>query len=337
MMMEFWWVFPVAIAFSAIAIASGVSGALVAHHIPGGILKIIFGLVGQPIPDWELLHPVDIETFTDIRIQAHWAARIVGAVGEALVPRVPDDSHTSLTWLEGPAILGGAAVQAGSRAVYAAIHIGRMELLLLDADMNTLQVLTLDQRSVAEAAAWLAGVIDEAGYHEGTGDLPLFTRDIPDHPVGSGGPFSHRSEREYQDLQNWFGNSSRLLTAFSGSLDSSGISPIRCWPHHFDIAALLSLDRDADPEKTRSIGMGMTPGDGSYAVPYFYVTLWPYPDAPDLPDLTEGHWHTEGWVGAVLTAEALTRYTDEEEQSRVAWTFLDEAVSATRRLLQDPA
>ena len=48
----------------------------------------------------------------------------------------------------------------------------------------------------------------------------------------------------------------------------------------------------------------MSPGDESYAQPYFYINPWPHLDASDLPDLPPpGHWHTQGFVGAIATAE----------------------------------
>jgi len=38
--------------------------------------------------------------------------------------------------------------------------------------------------------------------------------------------------------------------------------------------------------------------------PYFYINPWPHLDPADLPALPEpGHWHTEGFVGAVATAD----------------------------------
>ena len=89
-------------------------------------------------------------------------------------------------------------------------------------------------------------------------------------------------------------------------------SPVRCWPHHFDIATLISLDAGGG-EETRSVGVGMTPGDGGYAQPYFYVTPWPYPGATSLPPLREpAFWHTEGWAGAVIEGTALIETEDAE-------------------------
>ncbi len=249
-------------------------------------------MMDPSVPGWSKLSQIDPESFKEARIQAHWAARIVGAVGEALVPARSDDSHTSLNWVDGPELLAGVAFQAGLQPIHAAVDIGSMEQLLLTADRQILQKQSLENLSIAEACRWYSEVIREAGYHEGIGELPLFTRDIPDHPLGSGGRFAFQPGHEYAELRKWFGDSHRILTAFSEQLDAPGISPIRCWPHHFDIALLWTLDQDADPEQARSVGMGMTPGDTGYNTPYFYVTMWPYPEDPVLPDLTTGHWHT---------------------------------------------
>lgn len=62
----------------------------------------------------------------------------------------------------------------------------------------------------------------------------------------------------------------------------------------------------------RSVGVGLSPGDSGYPEPYVYVTPWPYPTG-ELPALPWGHWHTEGWTGAVLRGSALVQ---EPESSR---------------------
>ena len=108
---------------------------------------------------------------------------------------------------------------------------------------------------------------------------------------------------------------------------------MRCWPHHFDVASLITLDAGADAEEARTIGVGFSPGDGSYDQPYFYVTPWPYPEADDLPSLAGGaHWHTEGWIGAVLTAERVIS-VPADGQRRAIGQALEGGVAACRMLL----
>jgi hypothetical protein len=77
-----------------------------------------------------------------------------------------------------------------------------------------------------------------------------------------------------------------------------------------------------------------SPGDGSYDQPYFYVTPWPYPSTDALPLLPAGvHWHTEGWTGAVLTAEqVISRPAD--RQRVLVLDALGSAITACRTLLR---
>ena len=71
----------------------------------------------------------------------------------------------------------------------------------------------------------------------------------------------------------------------------------------------------------------MSPGDGSYPQPYFYVSPWPYPEGSALPALASGKWHTEVWVGAVLTGDEILSKTD---QQRFVQDFIQQAIAAVR-------
>jgi hypothetical protein len=79
------------------------------------------------------------------------------------------------------------------------------------------------------------------------------------------------------------------------------------------------------------VGVGLSPGDEAYPHPYVYVNGWPAPSPEDLPELAEpGHWHTSGWVGAVLEAQRVTERSDPIVQSRTMSDYVDGAVSAMR-------
>ena len=93
------------------------------------------------------------------------------------------------------------------------------------------------------------------------------------------------------------------------------------------------LAEAADPERARTLGVGMTPGDAARPEPYLYVTPWPYPESPELPPLPEGGcWHTEGWVGAVLEADRFLAPGSAGEQAARAALFIRSATHACRRL-----
>ena len=65
----------------------------------------------------------------------------------------------------------------------------------------------------------------------------------------------------------------------------------------------------------------MSPGDASYAEPYFYVTVWPYPEKETLTALPVGKWHTDGFIGAILTISDLLASGPHERQGEHVHQF----------------
>ena len=93
----------------------------------------------------------------------------------------------------------------------------------------------------------------------------------------------------------------------------------------------MSALRSANAESARAVGVGLSPGDTSYGQPYFYVNPWPRLDANDLPGLPgPGHWHSEGFVGAILTGTELSAAPDMAE---AAESFVAEAFAIGRAKL----
>src|SRR4051812_46717327 len=46
------------------------------------------------------------ETMNDTRLQLHWAAQAAAGVGRTILPKAPDDSHSSFTWEDGRLMQG---------------------------------------------------------------------------------------------------------------------------------------------------------------------------------------------------------------------------------------
>ncbi|NJK28187.1 MAG: hypothetical protein HC925_06385 [Coleofasciculaceae cyanobacterium SM2_3_26] len=97
------------------------------------------------------------------------------------------------------------------------------------------------------------------------------------------------------------------------SRTESGASPVQIWPHHFDMAVLISLPTP-EGEEARSIGVGLSPGDGTISEPYWYITPYPEPTSDRLTPLPKGTWKMEGWVGALLIATELGDIHDSQNQ-----------------------
>lgn len=210
----------------------------------------------------------------DTRLQLHWAAQAAAGVGRTLSTPQPDDSHTAFTWSHELRAL----VQPHS-----GLRLHDLTLLLLreGAVIDTFQ---LTGRTLDDAFHFYEEHFGRTLQRPGEG--------LPDHPAAHGPPFAP----DVSDLARFdrlYADAARHLEAFRAA--HPGASPVRCWPHHFDIATLVSRGGD------HTIGAGFTPGDAQFPEPYWYVTPWPYPeDRASFPPLSVGFWNMDGWFGAVL-------------------------------------
>jgi hypothetical protein len=226
-----------------------------------------------------------------------WAARAAWA---NLAP-APDDSHTSLSWdAEMAAFLG----QPLGRDVRVGLRVGVYELVFTRKKKT--ETLALGGKPEAEVAGWLDRRLADARLKPVSGvklpyDMPptLFARASEEAP-------------HFATLSLWFAAAADALEELRKKYRRyrPGPGPVRCWPHHFDIAFLIALE-EGPAGKARSIGVGVSPGDGFYAQPYLYVSPYPKPDTENLPALPPGgRWHTKDFFGAVATGTDLLALSD---------------------------
>ncbi len=251
------------------------------------------------------------------RLEVHYAAQLAAAPGKALAEPEDDYGHTALAWEAAEQALAGPELPGGARG---AIRPADLTLLVLGDDGAA--ELPLRGVRLADGLAWIADQV-------GGATLAPVRSDLPHHDVADGAPFGAADPASLAEIAGLFAGTAPLLAATRARAVGTP-SPVRCWPHHFDIAFLDVLDPDLDPEDARSLGYGMTPGDDQYPDPYWYVTPWPYPPPEALADLPHGSWHTEGWVGAVLPAAEVVAAAS---QAGVVARFLAAAGVAAGRAL----
>lgn len=259
------------------------------------------------------------------RLDMHHAAQPVAiAVGRALIPHRDDDSHTTLTWLHdagqwvGEPIPNTPNLRAGLRPTDLVLTLGTV-------DAPAAQHFALIGQRRQDALGWLRNGLGAHGVDPASVVFdPHY--DMPDHPVANGAPWDDVRTAERLELTGYFAAASAVLVDVVDAQSNAPLSPVLTWPHHFDVGALLEHGDDS----SRSIGIGLSPGDGHYDEPYFYVSPYPGPEGIDLP-LPAGHWHeAPRFKGAVLTATELLTADDRDATAR---TFLDAAIAAARTLL----
>ena len=168
--------------------------------------------------------------------------QLLAAFGESFVPHRPDYSHSSAMWSpERRAFLSGETVDGSSLRL--GLQPGQFAYRLFGPGPAQSDPFELRGRTLAEASAWLeAELVSRLGTGGHTFTPP--TPDIPGHRVGRGVPFD-AAPPDLAELERWFHDASLLLEAVSAA--EEGASPVRCWPHHFDIAVLIDLDADSNP------------------------------------------------------------------------------------------
>ena len=261
--------------------------------------------------DWQLTGRILPATLVAARRELHTAVQVVSAVGRALVAPRDDDSHTALAWSDALDGFLGEPLADGSRA---GLIVPSLVLCIVRAGAPD-DAFPLGGRTLSDARDWLAAALDEPAFPA----IP-----VPDFLVAQRPPpIPFVVHAEFAELARYYADAARYLASWSDA-----DSPLRTWPHHFDIAVLRR-----GPHDGQTIGIGMSPGDAECAEPYWYVAPWPRPTADALPPLAAGGtWHTGEWVGALLMASRLTVEAASAQERQVA-AFVESAVAGSRAVL----
>lgn len=260
---------------------------------------------------------------TPHRIQLHYAIQFIAAVGMSLGDSQPDGSQMTLTW--DPELNAFVGLQVPGTSIQIALLPTTLTSLIL-VQHQPVAELSLAGQTMATALAWHRQELAKLGVAN-PDRITLLTYpadDFPAHPLAEGAAFEEGSAAARSDVAYYYALTQPILDRVTATYPEA--SPIRIWPHHFDMATLLTYAGVTEAE-TKYLGVGLSPGDGSYAEPYWYISPYPAPDQAVLPELPiPGVWHTDHWVGAVLTASRLTDRADLE-------SFVSASVAISQLLL----
>ncbi|PZO36657.1 MAG: hypothetical protein DCF19_20845 [Pseudanabaena frigida] len=265
---------------------------------------------------------LDLQQLASTRIQLHYAIQPLAAIANVY----PDPNHRGLGWDEQLGFITHVVIMEKTYTV--ALDPISLTLEFVTDPDTIISSFALSDRALSEAFVWIKELVSELG---GSGDLVVPITyppdDFPDSDLARGATFN--LENISSLFAEYYAAANHILQYIVES--ESMASSVRLWPHHFDIATLISIPAAIDGEE-KTVGVGLSPGDSSYAKPYWYVTPYPYPEnTDDLPVLaSDGIWHKEHWVGAVLTASQFGDPIESEERVK---TFLISAIAACKKLL----
>lgn len=281
---------------------------------------------------WIELGAMSPTELTDARLQLHHAAQLASSPARTLLPEAGDHGHTNLGWLGRRQALAGRDL-SGDRSLRVALDVARLAIVFVDDSGEALdEPLPLHGRTSKDAWSALARTVERHTDRELPPELEPPPYDLPAHPLTSGAAFVREPRAAFAELARWFDNTHGLLASIADR--DEGRPEVRCWPHHFDLATLLTVERGPGGAATKTVGVGLSPGDETRAEPYWYVTPWPYPEDTALPELPgAGYWHTAGFTAAILTGTALVDGAKGDEQRGRVDEFLDGAISAARDVL----
>src|SRR5579883_811980 len=281
---------------------------------------------------WHLIGKIKSQALTESRLQLHYAIQFLAATGAALAEPLPDYSHTSLAWHPGLEVFVGSAIQA-PQPFQVALDPVSLKLILLNQQSETIATLPLPGKTMATGLDWLQQAVSQLGVDgRKIAFLTYPPDDFPDHPLAHGAAFAANQALALSELTDYYANTHPLFQTIMATTEDA--TATRIWPHHFDLATLIMLPgtKNGGP---LTVGVGLSPGDASYHEPYWYVSPYPYPETASLPALNgHGFWHTQHWVGAVLTASRLTDPVSVETQQQQVESFLHAALETSITLLQ---
>ena len=218
---------------------------------------------------------------TTRRAQVHDALQAAASVGRTLASPRPDHSHQSFTWSDVHEAFVQELIDGRFRA-----GLRLRDLTLLLVVDSRVHEFPLRGRTVEEGFRF---------YEERLG------RTIERVPTSSGTLDPDGSE--LAAIARLYAQAAEILERLRAR--KPGASPVRLWPHHFDVAFLVG-----------TIGVGFLAGDDAIDEPYWYVYNTPMP--AELPPLSAGEWFHGSWTGAVLKGNPDTATIEK---------FLDEALS----------
>ncbi|GAB4232398.1 MAG: hypothetical protein Tsb0034_05160 [Ekhidna sp.] len=245
---------------------------------------------------------VKTELLVSTRKALHQAVQLVAAFPRNVLPHDETDESASLIWNSGAMAFESQPYASPLGAIKVGLSVPNFELYIHSYG-EEYSKLGLEGISVNNGLRWLKNELGRLGVEKAEEinlNLPYEIEDYNyDQPLVADIQCLYVLSTMYQLTKDVLDLCVKRWTEAYA---------IRCWPHHFDLATLIPLAKSEKGELTKSMGIGLSPGDDSLTEPYFYINRWPNMKEEELRgiNLKSGYWNTSGWTGAVLTFQELS-------------------------------
>jgi hypothetical protein len=216
---------------------------------------------------WQPVSDVDVKTLAEARRQAHNSAQWLVRVAHSFMKPADEDRHALLHW---DPKRGALVTEEFLPNLTLELQLAGLTLQFRERDRPSPHVLDVDDRTPAAVEAWvlvelLHRRLDRDRFSK---DLPY---EFPNLMTGDAVPYSTETLGDgLRELSAWFDNGASVLAATAEDASRLGRpGTVWCWPQVFHLGALVP---SVGSSSTRTLRIGMSPGDDVNAQPYFYVT-----------------------------------------------------------------
>lgn len=283
------------------------------------------------LPKPKYLAVRDAQALSEASRQLHFASQYLAAVGQSFLTHAEDDSHTNLGWSWDRGLISRAFSLDQSYHLLLQVPYFRLDLQLNNG--GVIRSWPLDGQNQAELYAQLRSFFAERQATKPKTYEAITHYALPE-PVLE--VFEKPAEYLLETLTNYRHNAQVFLTEAVQARTKE--AAVRIWPHHFDTGALFTIERGAQGQAQKTLGIGLAIPDSLSETHYYYINHWAKYGAVDyseLPVLPKGaHWHQGDNVLAILPMTTVMDLETVEEQAQVVRQFFNKGIPASQQLLQ---
>jgi len=228
-------------------------------------------LAAEAVHWWELAGH-DSADLAQAWAQAHHAIRLAGLVGKSWASPRGDGQHAAMTWYSGQGLLDGLFASepvAGDRPMRGVIRLWNLDLLFVEESGAPIDQTELVGITLNDARNWMIRAIEQQAGKPNRA-VPE-NQSTPEHPVAASAKFGGLSQMAHAELLRLYGNTASVLEQVSWTVD--GASPVRMWPHSFELSTQVMLSKD-EKMPPKLVVMGLAPPGKLSAGGYWYVAPW---------------------------------------------------------------